>query len=154
MLNIMMYGTLKIAVMMNPSDADSWDTARGDHHTDLNIEGQEWEELIFKVLQAPEFQQYVEGEDSNVYYERQEKRLNDDLTGKGYPMLGRLWCSFIWWNDRDINYLPSDVHQLLVECLRLQGKTENVYALSALGKLIAVCYDAIKINSGLCLFTD
>lgn len=112
-------GTLQIAVMRNPFDDDSWDTTKGDHHTNLEIEGQEWEELIFKVLQALEFQEYVEGEDSNVYYERQEKLLKEDLTGKGYPMLGCLWCSFIWPKDGDINYLPSEVHQLLAECLKL-----------------------------------
>lgn len=149
-----MIGSLQIAVMMNPFDEDLWDTTKGDHHTALEIEGQEWEELIFKVLQAPEFEKYVEGEDSDVYYERQEKLLKEDLTGKGYPMLGRLWCSFIWWNNRDISYSPSEVHQLLAECLKLQKKTENVYALSALGKLIAACREALEINSGLALLSD
>ncbi|MBA2734380.1 MAG: hypothetical protein H0U54_16070 [Acidobacteria bacterium] len=127
---------------------------QGRSYTDLEIEGQEWEELIFKVLQAPEFQEYVEGENSNVYYKRQEKLLKEYLTGKGYPMIGSLWCSFIWWNDRDVNYLPSEVHQLLAECLKIQKNTENVYALSALEKLIAACNEALKINSGLCLLTD
>ena len=149
-----MIGSLHIAVMVNPFDEDSWDTSKGDHHTDLEIVGQEWEELIFKVLQAPEFQEYTEGEDVDAYYECQENLLREDLTGQGYPMLGRLWCSFIWFNYRDISYAPSDVHQLLAECLKLQKKTENAYALSALGKLIAACVEAIKINSGLCLLTD
>jgi hypothetical protein len=150
----MLIGSLQIAVMKNPFDEDSWNAADGDYHTDLEIDGQEWEELIFKVLQAPEFEKYVEGEDVDVYYQRQEKLLKEDLTSKGYPMLGHLWCSFIWWNDRDISYSPSDVHQLLAECLKLQKKTENVYALSAVGKLIAASHDALKINSGLCLMTD
>lgn len=149
-----MIGSLRLAVMMNPFDEDSWDTNKGDHHTNLEIEGQEWEELIFKVLQAPEFEKYVKGEDSDVYYERQEKLLNEDLTGKGYPMLGRLWCSFIWWNNRNISYSSLDVHQLLAECLKLQKKTGNIYALSALGKLIAACYEALEINGGLSLTTD
>lgn len=143
-----------IAVMKNPDDENSWDTVKGDHHTDFEIEGQEWEELIFKVLQAPEFEKYVEGEDVDAYYERQEKQLREDLTGKGYPMLRRLWCSFIWFNYRNISYAPSDIHQLLAECLILQKRTENVYALSALRKLIAACYDAINTDSGLCLHTD
>lgn len=150
----MLIGSLQIAVMMNPFDEDSWDPTKGDHHTDLEITGQEWKELVFKVLQAPEFQEYVEGEDADAYYERQEKLLKEDLKGKGYPMLGCLWCSFVWWNGRDISYAPSEVNQLLTECLKLQKKTENVYALSALGKLIAACYEALGINSGLCLTTD
>jgi hypothetical protein len=149
----MMLGSLQIAVIMNPFDEDSWDKAKGDHHTDLEIEGQEWEELIFNVLQAPEFQEYVEGEDVDVYYERQEKLLREYLTEKGYPMLGRMWCSFIWWN-RDINYSPTDVHQLLAECLKLQKKAESVYALSALEKLIAACCEALEYKSGLCLLSD
>jgi hypothetical protein len=149
----MVIGSLQISVMVNPFDDDSWDETKGDHHTDIEIEGQEWEELIFNALQAPEFQKYVDGEDSNVYYERQEKLLSEYLTGRGYPMLGRMWCSFIWWN-RDINYSPADVHQLLAECLELQKKTENVYALSALGKLNAACHDALQTDSGLCLSTD
>ncbi|MCA1605839.1 MAG: hypothetical protein LC775_10285 [Acidobacteria bacterium] len=150
----MMIGSLQIDVTRNPFDEDSWNPANGDHHTDLEITGQEWEELIFKVLQAPKFEEYIEGENGYVYFERQEKLLNEYLTTKGYPMLGRLWCSFIWWNGRDINYAPSDVHQLLAECLKLQKKTEDVHALSALRKLIAACYDALEINSGLCLTTD
>ena len=144
-----MIGSLQIAVMMDPFDEDSWDTTKGDHYTDLEIEGREWEELFFNVLQAPEGQKYIDGEDIQKYYEHQENLFKENLTDKGYPMLGR-----IWWMFRDTNYLPSEVHQLLAECLKLQKKTENVYALSTLGKLIAACYEALKINSGLCFLSD
>jgi hypothetical protein len=138
-------GTLQLAVIMNPFG--EWDPNKGDHHTDLEIEEDEWCELFYKVLGVPERWKEVDGQLEPVEFS--EAQFKEILTGKGYPMLGRIWFMY-----RDANYLPSEVSKLLEECLKIQKKTENVSALSALGKLIAACYEAIKINSGLCLLSD
>lgn len=138
-------GTLKIAVMMNPYG--EWDTSKGDRHTDLEIDEDEWCELFYKVLGVPERWKEVDGQLEPVEFS--EEQFKENLTDKGYPMLGRIWFMY-----RDANYSPSEVHQLLAECLKLQKKTENMYALSALGKLIAACDEALEINSGLCLISD
>jgi len=45
-------GTLKLAVMRDPFG--EWEPERGDHHTGLEIEEDEWCELFYKVLSVPE----------------------------------------------------------------------------------------------------
>jgi hypothetical protein len=142
-----MSGVLDIAVMMNPFG--EWDESKGDHHTDLGIKPKEWEELFFKVLQAPPHQKYIDGEDIYEYDKRQERLFKKDLKDKGYEMLGRIWDIY-----QDAEYLPSEVNQLLEECLEAQKRTNNEYALSALEKLISACREALKIGSGLCLLSD
>lgn len=138
-------GTLKIALMKNP--LGEWNADKGDHHTGLEIEEDEWCELFYKVLGVPERWKEVGGQLEPVEFS--EAQFKGILTGKGYPMLGRIWFMY-----RDANYLLPDVSKLLAECLKIQKETENVYALSALGKLIAACAEAIKTNSGLCLLSD
>lgn len=142
-------GTLRLTIMRNPFDGDSFDTTKGDHHTDLEISDDEWAELFFSVLQVPKNQEFIDGEDTEKYNERQEVRFKRYLKTKGYPMLGRIWNMY-----RDANYLSTENNQLLEECLKLQKKPENVHALSALGKLIAACYEATKSGSGLAVISD
>lgn len=140
-------GTLKIAVMMNPFG--EWETNKGDHHTDLEIDPEEWEELFFNVLDAPRAWKHIDGQLVCESFERQERLFKEDLRDKGYEMLRRIWHIY-----RDAEYLPSEVNQLLAECLEVQQKTQNVHALSALEKLILASREALELKSGLCLLSD
>lgn len=142
-----MGGTLDIAVKKNPFG--EWDESKGDHHTDLGIEPDEWEQLFFNVLQAPQDVIYFDGEDMSEYYKRRERLFQENLKNKGYEMLGRIWYIY-----RDASYLPSEINKLLEECLEVQKKTNNVPALSALKKLIIGCNKALEIGSGLRLLSD
>lgn len=141
-----MAGSLRIAIMKNPSG--SWNLSQGDHHLNLDIEPDEWEELFFHVLNA-QWEERIEGEDTVEYYKRQEQIFKQNLKTIGYEMLGRIWDIY-----RDAEYLPSEIGKLRAECTKLQRKTKNIAALSALNKLIFACNKAQKTGSGLRLLSD
>ena len=142
-----MGGNLDIAVMMNPGG--EWNDSDGDHATHLAIEPKEWEELFFNALKVPEWENRIEGEDMGAYYDRQKKLFQENLRNKGYEMLGRIWDMY-----DDAIYWPSEINQLLRECLEVQKITQNTFALSAIEKLISACHQALLIKSGLCLSSD
>jgi hypothetical protein len=109
----------------------------------------EWLELFENVLQAPVEIERLEDENFQDYHARRERLFQEDLTGKGYEMLGRIWYIF-----SDAFFHPSEIDKLLEECLELQQKTEYKHALSALEKLIHACNEALKVKSGIFLACD
>lgn len=113
------------------------------------IESDEWEELFQNVLHAPIDIEQIEGEPYLEFEDRQKRLFQEDLTGKGYEMLGRIWDIL-----SDAFFAPSEVDKLLKECLEIQQKTENKNALSALEKLIFACHEALKVKSGIFLACD
>jgi hypothetical protein len=141
-----MGGSLGISVERNPL---SDQTDEENFYTGRWIEADEWEELFQNILQAPIEIERHKGEDRGDFLDRREKLFQEDLTSKGYEMLGRIWYIF-----SDAFFAPSEVDKLLKECLELQRKTENKKALSALEKLVFACNEALKVKSGVFLFCD
>lgn len=117
--------------------------------TGLRIWVDEWEDLFQNVLHAPIEVERREGEDRADFLNRREKLFQEDLTSKGYEMLGRIWYIF-----SDAFFAPSEVDKLLNECMELRQKVENKKALSALEKLIFACHKALKVKSGVFLACD
>ncbi|HST54258.1 MAG TPA: hypothetical protein VLJ61_19785 [Pyrinomonadaceae bacterium] len=113
------------------------------------LEINEWEELFINVLGAPVEIERIADEDRQSFLARRERLFKEDLTGKGYEMLGRIWYVF-----RDVFYAPCEVDKLLEECLELQHKTENKIAFSGLEKRIFACHEALKFKSGIFLACD
>lgn len=142
-----MGGSLRIAVKRNPNGM--WDPIQGDHHLNLDIEPDEWEGLFFQALSAPKWEERIEGETAEEYFKRQEQLFKQNLSTKGYEMLGRIWDIY-----RDACFLPSEISKLYSECLKVRKKTKNVDALSALDKLVFACGEAKKVGSGLRLLSD
>ncbi len=138
--------TLGISVIKNP---ESEQTDEENFYTGRWIWVDEWEELFQNVLHAPIEIKPNKGESFLDFQARREKLFQEDLTSKGYEMLGRIWYIF-----SDAFFAPSEVDKLLKECLELQQKTENKKALSALEKLIFACNQALKVKSGVFLFCD
>ena len=101
------------------------------------------------ILMTPIEIEYLEGESDEDFLSRRERLFQEDLIGKGYEMLGRIWYIF-----RDAFYAPSEVRKLLEECLDVQLKAESNEALSALEKLIYACNEALRVNSGVLLICD
>lgn len=139
-------GALDILVMKNPGE---WYEGNGDFNTGLQIEPQEWEELFFNVLHAPQNETKLVGENFSKYFTRSKKIFQENLQEQGYEMLGRIWDIY-----QDAEYCPKEINQLYEECLEIQQRTQNKYALSALKKLIFGCQEALKIKSGLFLSSD
>ncbi len=137
--------SLDIAVTKSPfskpSDKENFDTGR-------YICIDESDDLFLIVLEVPEIERH-KGENRKDFLYRREKLFQENLTIKGYEMLGRIWDYF-----RDAFYLPSEVSKLLEECLEVQQKTRNELASSALKSLIFGCNEALKANNGIWFISD
>lgn len=127
--------------LTKPSDEENFDIGR-------YISVDEWHELFHNVFGVPEIERPID-EDRVAFLERRERLFKENLTSKGYEMLGR-----IWYILRDVYYLPSEIDKLLEECLEIQQKTQNELALSALQNLIFACNKALKVKSGVWLVSD
>jgi hypothetical protein len=137
---------LGIAVVNNP-DSDHTDEQNFSTHQEMEVD--EWEDLFQNVLQAPIEVERLEGEDRASFLARKERLFQEDLTSKGYQMLGRIRYIF-----SDAFFSPSEVDKLHAECLELQQKIKNKKALSALEKLVFACHEALKVRSGIFLACD
>ncbi|MEP7212405.1 MAG: hypothetical protein ABI791_04985 [Acidobacteriota bacterium] len=143
-----MGGSLRIAVMRDPSG--EWDPVRGDHHLDLDLEREEWEDLFFAVLGAPAWEAgLLENEGVFAYEERQKRNFETYLKSKGFEMLGRISDMY-----QDAEYEPSEVAELREECSRVEELTDNAEVLEGVRKLVFACNEAVKIGSGLILLSD
>lgn len=141
-------GNLRLVIMKQPNG--SWDENKGDRHLNVEIDGGEWNDLFNNVLEIPKSPiKQLEGEGYDKYDERQKIWFQETLRSKRYEMLGHIWDMY-----DDAIYLPSEINQLLEECLKLNKKTQNQYALLALEKLIYGCNEALKTKSGLRLISD
>ena len=137
---------LGIAVVNDPENAH---TDEQNFNTHQELYEDEWEDLFKNVLGVPFDIERRAGEESAAFLDRVERLFREDLTDKGYQMLGRIWYLF-----SDVFYAPSEVDKLLKECLEVQQKTESPNALSALEKLISASQAALKVRSGIFLVCD
>jgi hypothetical protein len=118
-----------------------------DRRLPLFFEGPEWSALFHDVLHANDRDPLVPGEAIDKWSERQRTRFQNSILE--YPMLGRIWDTYI-----DVHYQPGEVSQLRDECLRVKSSTSNSIAISGLDKLIAACDDALKDRLGLSLLSE
>ncbi len=147
-----------ISVIKNPiyiwderreCDVINWDESQGDRHLNFNFDYQDFEELRnfldIKLSRAKrrEDESYIEHE------ERLKNQYLEVANEKGYEMLGRIW----YWYE-SVSYLPSEIDQLLNECLKLKNNYQNPNLLTAIDKLITACNEAHKTNSGIFLGSD
>lgn len=124
-----------------PVDSENFDTGR-------YIGVDEWYELFHKTLKIPEIS--PNQDESFIDFENRRKRLfQDNMTNKGYKMLGRIWYYF-----SDAFYDSSEVSRLLEECLEIQKFTQSAQSKSAIENLIFACNEALKVKSGIWLISD
>lgn len=115
-----------------------------------DLDGEEWVALFRDVLDCPMGinEPYFPGDNIG---ERHEKfRLKFQQTLKDYPMLGRIWDTYI-----DVTYTPEDIKELRDECLKIRPvAADNQIALRGLNKLINACDEALRFGAGLDLLCD
>ena len=118
-----------------------------DRRLPLFFEGPEWSSLFHDVLRAKDRDPLSPSEDLDKWSQRQRARFQESIPD--YPMLGRIWDTYI-----DVHYQPEEVRRLRDECLRVKSSTSNPTALSGLDKLIAASDEALKDRLGLSLLSD
>lgn len=123
-----------------------WDEAT-DRRLLLFFEGAEWSALFRDALHAKDRDPFVHGEAIDKWRERQRVRFQESIPD--YPMLGRIWDTYI-----DVSYQPEEITHLRDECLRVKASTSNPVALRGLDKLIAACDGALKGGLGLSLLSE
>ena len=136
---------LGIAIAVSPQGKPS------DHQNfnlDREISIDEWEALFHTELQVPDLLA-TEGESFNEFENRRAVTFQTIMSEKGYKMFGRICYIF-----RDVFYQPSEVRELLDECLRLKETTSDSLAVTALTSLIEACHQALRVNSGIWLVSD
>jgi hypothetical protein len=60
----------------------------------------------------------------------------------------------IWYILNNAFYTPSEISQLLEECLEIQRKTRNELALSGLESIIFACREALKVEIEIILSSE
>ncbi len=136
-----------ICIKKNPMG--EWNKSQGDRHLDFDFDGKDFNELhnFLNIRLPPAKQQNGEN------YVDFEERLKNEYLGatkeKGYEMLGRIWY---WYQS--VAYLPSEINQLLEECIKFKEKAQNRDQSVASDKLITACSEAMKTNSGIFLGSD
>ncbi len=118
-----------------------------DRRLPLFFEGGEWSALFHDVLRSEGGDPFMPGDDINEWTEKHRIRFQGSIPN--YPMLGRIWDTYI-----DVSYHPEEMSQLRDECLRVKATTSNPVALRGLDKLIHGCDEAIKYGLGLQLAGD
>jgi hypothetical protein len=114
------------------------------------LDGSEWIALFRDVLKCPMGidQPFIPGEDTRVWRER--NRLKFQKAIPNYPMLARIWDTFI-----DVTYEPEEVRQLRDECLQVRAiAASNHLAFEGLSRLISACDESLRLGSGLYLACD
>ncbi len=120
--------------------------SEGDQYL-LDFTGSDWDALFVDILQCPEPQPYVQGEDLDKYLDRQRKIFCEWLYD--YPMLCRIWDLYT-----DVGYSVDEIVQLRNECRSIHSTTSEPGALQALDKILLACNQALESHCGLFLVSD
>jgi hypothetical protein len=137
-------GRQELVLRLQPSGA--WNEST-DRALAIFLDGAEWSALFRDALRTKDREPLVAGEDLDKWRERQRVLFQESIAE--YPMLGRIWDTYI-----DVNYQPEEISQLRDECLRVKANTSNPVALRGLDKLVAACDEALKGTLGLSLLCD
>jgi len=137
-------GRQELVLRRDPSDA--WNVST-DRALAIFFDGAEWSALFKDALHVKDRDPFIPGEATDKWRERQRVRFQKSILE--YPMLGRIWDTYI-----DVSYRPEEIPQLRDECLRVKASTSNPVALRGLDKLIAACDEALKESLGLSLLSE
>lgn len=106
-----------------------------------------WSAVFRDVLGYTGGEPFIPGDDLNEWTQRH--RLEFQRSISDYPMLARLWDTYI-----DVSYQPEEIGQLRNECLKVKAATSNRVAWQGLDKLISGCDEALKYGLGLHLASE
>jgi hypothetical protein len=137
-------GRQELVLRLHPSGA--WNKST-DRALAIFFDGAEWSALFRDALHAKDRDPFVHGEAIDKWRERQRVRFQESIPD--YPMLGRIWDTYI-----DVSYQPEEISHLRDECLRVKASTSNPVALRGLDKVIAACDEALKGGLGLSLLSE
>lgn len=87
------------------------------------------------------------GESNEAWQQRYTLKFQQFIPD--YPMLGRIWDTYI-----DVGYQGDEVKSVREECLKVRAKTSNFTALEGLAKLIKACDEGLEMGLGLYLACD
>ncbi len=107
----------------------------------LFFEGREWSALFYDVLGCPTAHPFIPNDKLEEWKQRQIIKFQAAIPD--YPMLGRIWDTYI-----DVTDEPYEVNQLRDECLKVKATTTNAIARRGLDKLLHACDDAVKYSFG------
>ena len=133
---------IDIVIMKNP--LDEWHPEEGDRQTDFGLEWDEVEEIQKFINVPPSTIKQLKNEGYGNYQDRLKEEYLKTATQNGYEMLGRIW----YYYD-DAVYQSSEVNQLRNECVKVINESQNSKLTMILNKILTVCDDAMKTNSGL-----
>jgi len=115
-----------------------------------DLDGEEWVALFRDVLDCPMGNNEPHLPEDDIGERHEKFRLKFQQTLKDYPMLGRIWDTYI-----DITYKSEDIKELRDECLKIRPvAADNQIALRGLNKLINACDEALRFGAGLDLLCD
>ena len=117
------------------------------YYIKLDFHFSDWEALFSVALGCPEYDQHVEGEDSNECQERNRRRFQQSLPEQ--QMLSRIFDMY-----EDYLFSTEEVAQLREECSKLMGVVVHPPAVKALRKLIFACNKASQENRQLLFICD
>ncbi len=118
-----------------------------DRRLEIFLAGPEWSAIFYTVLGCTGGEPFVAGDDINEWTERHRREFQRAIPH--YPMLGRIWDTYI-----NVSYQAEEITGLKNECLKVKASTSNAMALQGLDKLIYTCDEALKSGLGLYLAAD
>jgi hypothetical protein len=132
-------GRQQLLLRLQPSGR--WNEST-DRRLPLFFDGTEWTGLFHDALRVQVGEPFEPGEELDEFNFRKKTKFQESLPS--YPMLGRIWDTYI-----DVNYEPQEIYRLRDECLLVKASTSQPVALRGLEKLIAACDEAIELGLGL-----
>lgn len=118
-----------------------------DRRLEIFLAGPEWSAIFYTVLGCTGGEPFVAGDDINEWTEKHRREFQRAIPH--YPMLGRIWDTYI-----NVSYQAEEITALKNECLKVKASTSNAIALQGLDKLIYTCDEALKSGLGLYLAAD
>jgi len=121
-------GSLHLFLTQDPTKCRGVDRPE-EFYLELDFHLSDWQALFIGILDVPDYDRYVEGDDISELHERNRKKFEQSIPD--YPMLSRLFDMY-----EDYKFAPNELPKLREECERLKLRTTNTEGLKALRKLI------------------
>lgn len=135
-----------IVIMKDP--LGEWNVKNGDRQADLFIDWEEFE-AIQNFLGVKLSLKRLENESWQDHNDKLKESYIKAASEKGFEMLGRFWYEY-----DDAVFQSSELSKLSEECLRIKNVSQNSDLISAADKILKVCDDAAKTDSGLLFGCD
>jgi len=145
---ILATGSFMIYAVRDPKTFEGY-TTETDRYLGIVVYGEEWGELFYNVLGCPKAidEPRAPAESTDAWQQRYRLKFQQSISE--YPMLARIWDTYI-----DVGYQGEEVQRVRDECLKVRAKTSNHKALAGLGKLIRACNEVSEMGLGLYLTCD